>query len=448
MSGFTDDNDTEETKWYLVTPSYKKSVYEEITCTKMYGDTRVSLKITKIWRYGEFNVELTDVEAKEIVKLNEVNLNNYFTEVVCTDNLYDYDVEVNNIYEYDEELQKQINRDVFEDVDNECPYDEAELVDEHDWEVDDTTYSIVGGVDLDREENCDDESEGENEDESETQDKNEEQQKIMNCDLCCKDKKCDEYYVFKRGRKQELYSCLTCWKINKTRLCNESWTYERQKFPGEAFYSLDDVKSENKNEDKSHNEGETIVSLNTVGGKIVGGSFDPPKEDKEKEEEISYNVYQCSHCGFTTTDTDPDCSKCKKTYCMYAKTMTTCKNEESDEETCEESDEESSEEDIDDEEFKCEKCDTVQGINNCELCDAENVCEECNGCGGDYGPNEIWVCNNCLPTCNGCGKKLFTAWDECCGKGRSDLTQDKDDEEDKETAIMNGGPGYWDKSDY
>ena len=114
----------------------------------------------------------------------------------------------------------------------------------------------------------------------------------------------------------------------------------------------------------------------------------------------------------------------------------------------EESDEESSEEDIDDEEFKCEKCDTVQGINNCELCDAENVCEECYGCGGDYGPNEIWVCNNCLPTCNGCGKKLFTAWDECCGKGRSDLTEDKDDEEEKEPVIMNGGPGYWDKSDY
>ena len=80
---------------------------------------------------------------------------------------------------------------MFEDVDNECPYDEAELVDEHDWEVDDTNYSIVGGVDLDREENDEDESEGENEDESETQYKNEEQQKIMNCDLCCKDKKCD-----------------------------------------------------------------------------------------------------------------------------------------------------------------------------------------------------------------------------------------------------------------
>ena len=30
--------------------------------------------------------------------------------------------------------------------DNESPYDDAERVDEHDWDIDDTLYSIVGGV--------------------------------------------------------------------------------------------------------------------------------------------------------------------------------------------------------------------------------------------------------------------------------------------------------------
>jgi hypothetical protein len=89
------------------------------------------------------------------------------------------------------------------------------------------------------------------------------------------------------------------------------------------------------------------------------------------------------------------------------------------------------EDEIDDEEFKCEECGTVQGLNNCELCDAENVCEECFGQGGDYGPNEIWVCNNCLPTCNECGKQLFTSYDKCCGKGRSDLS-DEEEENDEE----------------
>lgn len=91
------------------------------------------------------------------------------------------------------------------------------------------------------------------------------------------------------------------------------------------------------------------------------------------------------------------------------------------------------EEEIDEEEFKCEDCGSIQGKNQCELCDAVDVCEDCNGQGGDYGPNEIWVCNNCLPTCNGCGKKLYSAVDECCGKGRSDIEQEE--EEDKENVF-------------
>jgi hypothetical protein len=77
----------------------------------------------------------------------------------------------------------------------------------------------------------------------------------------------------------------------------------------------------------------------------------------------------------------------------------------------------------DDDEFKCESCSTVQGLNNCELCNMENVCEECYGQGGDYGPNEIWVCNECLPICLKCKSKLSTADDACCGKGRSDLSK-------------------------
>ena len=81
-------------------------------------------------------------------------------------------------------------------------------------------------------------------------------------------------------------------------------------------------------------------------------------------------------------------------------------------------------EEIAEDEFKCDECGTIQGLNNCELCDAENVCEECHGQGGDYGPHEIWVCNKCLPTCNGCGKKLFSAIDDCCGKGRSDIEEE------------------------
>ena len=81
---------------------------------------------------------------------------------------------------------------------------------------------------------------------------------------------------------------------------------------------------------------------------------------------------------------------------------------------------EEEEETDEDDEFICETCSTVQGKNNCELCDVEDVCEECQGQGGDYGPNEIWVCHECLPTCLECEAPLYTTYDECCGKGRSD----------------------------
>ena len=80
----------------------------------------------------------------------------------------------------------------------------------------------------------------------------------------------------------------------------------------------------------------------------------------------------------------------------------------------------------DEEEFKCEKCSTVQGKNNCGLCDVEDVCEECHGQGGDYGPNEIWVCNECLPTCLDCKSQLSTVYDTCCRNRRSD-DEKKDD---------------------
>jgi len=89
------------------------------------------------------------------------------------------------------------------------------------------------------------------------------------------------------------------------------------------------------------------------------------------------------------------------------------------------------EKEIDEDEFKCERCLKIQGLNNCQLCDAENVCEDCFGQGGDYGPNEIWVCNECLPTCLQCKSKLYSATDSCCGKGRTDDDEEEEEEEEE-----------------
>ena len=61
----------------------------------------------------------------------------------------------------------------------------------------------------------------------------------------------------------------------------------------------------------------------------------------------------------------------------------------------------------------------------CFKCETEWTCQVE---GGDWGANEDWVCEKCLPTCKGCEKKLFERDDECCGSGRTD-----DDEDDTST---------------
>ena len=68
-----------------------------------------------------------------------------------------------------------------------------------------------------------------------------------------------------------------------------------------------------------------------------------------------------------------------------------------------------SDNDSESEQAYCFKCDSHFSID----CD-----------GGDWGPHEIWVCEDCLPCCIKCRKKLYSADDQCCGIGREDIPVD------------------------
>ena len=70
--------------------------------------------------------------------------------------------------------------------------------------------------------------------------------KMGDCDLCCRDKSFETYYVFKRGRKQELFSCISCWKSTKQQLENEGWEWTLQLFPRTAFYTVDKEEEEDE----------------------------------------------------------------------------------------------------------------------------------------------------------------------------------------------------------
>ena len=80
------------------------------------------------------------------------------------------------------------------------------------------------------------------------------------------------------------------------------------------------------------------------------------------------------------------------------------------------------------EDFTCKKCGAEEGRNWCFKCDRDDICESCEGVGGDYGEHEEWVCNNCLPICLKCGNQLFVRGDDCCGEGRSDIKEDSESE--------------------
>ena len=73
--------------------------------------------------------------------------------------------------------------------------------------------------------------------------------KIANCDLCCEDTSFETYYRFTRGR-QELFSCVKCWKNRETQLvAHASWAWEKCTYPGPAFYTVNKEEEEEEEEE-------------------------------------------------------------------------------------------------------------------------------------------------------------------------------------------------------
>jgi hypothetical protein len=77
----------------------------------------------------------------------------------------------------------------------------------------------------------------------------------------------------------------------------------------------------------------------------------------------------------------------------------------------------------------CLDCESEHLENGCENSEDEDgaKCFRCEGffnstseVGGDWGDNEEWVCDGCLPVCLACGGKLSSVDIDCCGAGRSD----------------------------
>ena len=75
-----------ETKTYRISASYKKATYQtEEWNNCLSNGKKVVIEITTVFRRGEFEIELTESEKEEILKKDEIILNDYNASAMSCD---------------------------------------------------------------------------------------------------------------------------------------------------------------------------------------------------------------------------------------------------------------------------------------------------------------------------------------------------------------------------
>ena len=136
-----------ESNLYTLTNEYKKSSYENEHWTNMICGKRVTLIITNVYRWGEFEVTLTEEEKEKMMSEDIVCVNDYDSSFVSNIDGCERTSEVKNLDSYSEEEKQAIFESIYEDIEEEILRDQDDL-EEDGWDLDDTIYEIVGGVEL------------------------------------------------------------------------------------------------------------------------------------------------------------------------------------------------------------------------------------------------------------------------------------------------------------
>ena len=133
---------------YSIGPENKNCIYEVGHYSKQLSTGKsATILYTTCWRWGSFEVTLTEDQKEEVLASNDVCINSYSGS--CGDELEDgwFDsAELKNAANYTEEEKSEILRSICESSEtedfNDCDQDTME---ENDWVLDDTEYSIVSG---------------------------------------------------------------------------------------------------------------------------------------------------------------------------------------------------------------------------------------------------------------------------------------------------------------
>ena len=160
----------EESKRYRITADYKNCTYQRETWSRTIStDKQVKIHVTGCYRWGTFYVEINDTEKAELMEKDSVDLSNYVYEV---DNLIgsgwnDNEVEIVNASKYSDEEMREIYQSIYiseemqeegitYDTNEEYPID-TDILEDNNWELDDTQYGFTSGCILTNEDDEDDE---------------------------------------------------------------------------------------------------------------------------------------------------------------------------------------------------------------------------------------------------------------------------------------------------
>ena len=148
--------ESEERTRYLIEPEYKKSACEEqIWNNTLKNGKPVSVKVGNLYRWGSFYIELNEREKEELLKKDQVVLNEYegFELIEMWDGGCDFWVNIIDEDDFTEEELEEINALLYSteddtDEDDEC-YDE-EKMEINGWHETDCEYTLSSPYKLDK----------------------------------------------------------------------------------------------------------------------------------------------------------------------------------------------------------------------------------------------------------------------------------------------------------
>ena len=141
-------------KQYKIEPIYSNSIYtKEIWSNYISQNKYIQVSVIRCCSDGVFFIEILDFDKDNILNSDEIILNNYNCNVEEISDSYDQDIEIKNINLYTEEQINEIKQLLY--VCNNQKYDSNkyytfnyEMLNENNWFLEDTIYSIRNGCEL------------------------------------------------------------------------------------------------------------------------------------------------------------------------------------------------------------------------------------------------------------------------------------------------------------